>query len=171
MKNSCLCPFPGARKYALWTAAVFLSSTIGLSHGPTGSTFVAPLPELQLNSQLIFASLIGPKVGETIAHTTLDIQWESNGVFPPSELLLDFRVFVNGGSSKSWTVTGADLGWGAGAGTYFGQLDTDELNGVAWHFIAPDAIIDSRFSSTASRHASSFIAAFTSGQDSPVLPV
>ena len=142
MKNTYFSPFSGVRKCALWTAAVFLGSPIGLAHGPTGSTFVAPLPELQLNSQLILASLIGPKVGKTIAHTTLDIEWESNGVFPPSELLLEFEIFVNGGTQKSWIVTGSDLGWGAGAGTYFGQLDTDDLNGVAWHFLAPDAIID-----------------------------
>jgi hypothetical protein len=47
--------------------------------------------------------------------------------------LLDFSMYVDGGVQKTWTVTGADLGWGSGAGTYFGQLETDEFNGVAWH--------------------------------------
>src|SRR5688572_3753163 len=124
------------------TTGLIVSGAIIRAHGPTGATFVTPLPNLNLNSSVVLAMLIGPPVGSTIAHTTLDIFWESNGVFPASDVEFEFEMFVDGGVQKSWIVSGADLGWGSGVGIFTGTLDTDTFNGVAWHFLGPDAIID-----------------------------
>jgi len=132
----------------LLVPVALLLPTPATAHGPTGTTYVAPLPELTLNSQLILASLLGPPVGETIAHATLDLHWESNGVFPASDVEFEFEMYVDGGVKKSWIVSGADLGWGSGSGVFTGTLDTDVFNGVAWHFLAPDAIIDFTIATT-----------------------
>jgi hypothetical protein len=135
---------PTQRSSALFLLATGLiaGGTIARAHGPTGATFVAPLPNITLQSSVVFATLIGPPVGSTIAHATLDVFWESNGVFPASDVEFEFEMFVDGGVHKSWIVSGADLGFGAGAGVFTGTLDTDVFNGVAWHFLGPDAIID-----------------------------
>lgn len=119
-----------------------LGGAVAPAHGPTGSTFETPLPDLTLQSSVIFAMLIGPPVGSTIAHTTLQVFWESNGEFPASDVEFEFEMYVDGGVHKSWIVSGADLGFGSGAGVFIGTLNTDVFNGVAWHFLGPDAIID-----------------------------
>jgi len=133
---------------SLMATAVVLTSAVASAHGPTGTTYVAPLPNLNLDSQLILASLVGPPVGVTVAHATLDITFQTNGVFPASELELEFEMYDDSGTKNSWIVSGADMGWSSGSGTHTATIGTDNFNGVAWHFLAPDAIIDFSIATT-----------------------
>ena len=114
---------------ALAASAVLLLAPPAIAHGPSETTtFVSPLPTFPFTSQITFVSLFPPPVGVSIVHATLDLTWNSDGTFPASDLLLHYEISVDG-VIRDLVVTGADLGWGSGPGTYTGSIDTDILNG------------------------------------------
>lgn len=99
------------------------------AHDPTATqTFVSPLPTMPLDSSILFVTLVGPEVGLSVVHATLDVAWESDGTFPASDLLLHYELSIDN-SIADLVVTGADLGWGSGEGTFTATLETEILNG------------------------------------------
>lgn len=97
---------------------------------PNSTDFSIFLPEDQFTGQVMFITFIGPPAGQNIWHATADFTWIANGGgTPASNVLVNFELAVNG-MTKHWTVTGADLGWGSGPGTYTGSIGTDFLNGL-----------------------------------------
>jgi hypothetical protein len=111
------------------------ASVLGL--GPTASAHDLPnstefsifLPEDQFTGQIMFITYIGPPAGQNVWHATADFTWVSIGGTPASNILVNFELAIDG-ITEHWTVTGADLGWGSGPGTYTGTIGTDLLNGL-----------------------------------------
>ena len=96
---------------------------------PNSNDFSINLPEDQFSGQIMFITYIGPPAGQNIWHATANFTWVSTGGTPASNVLVNFELAVNG-ITEHWTVTGADLGWGSGPGTYSGSISTDRLNGL-----------------------------------------
>lgn len=106
--------------------------------------FPSLLPsEQDFNGGVMWVSLIGPVEDSVITGTTFDITWVSDGATPASDLELHGTVMVDDGFVE-FMVTGADLGFGSGPGTFKGTFSTDSLNGVVWPFflVAPYSIVD-----------------------------
>jgi hypothetical protein len=112
--------------------AAFVSVAITapiLAHDlPNSTDFSIFLPEDQFTGEVMFITYIGPPAGQNLWHVTADFTWVSIGGTPASNILVNFELAVNG-MTEHWTVTGADLGWGSGPGTYTGSIGTDTLNG------------------------------------------
>ncbi len=133
----------------LTALAFFLTSTAIRAdhidgHKACDPIFPCPLPgQEHFTGGAMWVSLIGPVEDSIITGTTFDITWVSDGATPASDLELHGSVQVDEGFAE-FTVTGADLGFGSGAGTFKGTFSTDELNGIAWpHFlVAPYSIVD-----------------------------
>jgi hypothetical protein len=114
----------------LFAGAALGPATAALAHDlPNSTDFSIFLPEDQFTGQIMFITYIGPPAGQNIWHATADFTWISNGGTPASNILVNFELAVNG-VTEHWTVTGADLGWGSGPGTYTGTIGTDMLNGL-----------------------------------------
>jgi hypothetical protein len=120
---------------------LILTSGVGLAHDRPGSTeFVAPLPTDNYTGKILTATLIGPTNDSHVLHATLAVTWNSHPNMPASDLGLEFTLpTVNG--SEHWIVTGADLGFGDGPGTFTATLDSDDLNGIVFWPLPPNAII------------------------------
>jgi hypothetical protein len=118
---------------AWFAACVALSLTLSpTARGhdlPTSTDFNIFLPEDQFTGQIMFITYIGPPAGQNVWHATADFTWISIGGTPASNVLVNFELAVDG-ITEHWTVTGADLGWGSGPGTYTGSISTDKLNGL-----------------------------------------
>ncbi len=67
----------------------------------------------------------------------------SDGATPASEIQLHGTVQVDNDFAE-FTVTGEDLGFGSGPGTFKGTFSTDALNGVVWPspLFPPHSIVD-----------------------------
>ena len=101
------------------------------NHDNCDDTFPMPIPgQEHFDGGLMFVNLIGPVDDHVITNTTFDITYVSDGATSASDLLLHGFITVDGGTSD-FTVTGADLGFGSGPGTFTGTYETDALNGVA----------------------------------------
>lgn len=127
----------------LATPAATLADHID-DHENCDVTFPMPIPGVEhFNGGLMFVNLIGPVDDHVITNTTFDITYVSDGATPASDLLLHGFITVDGGTSD-FTVTGADLGFGSGPGTFTGTYETDALNGVAdpSFFFPPYAWVD-----------------------------
>ncbi|MHC5110473.1 MAG: hypothetical protein ACYTHJ_11415 [Planctomycetota bacterium] len=101
-------------------------------HNDDDPIFPAPIPgkgDFNGGGVILFVTLIGPDGGTTIYNTSLDITYVSDGVTPASDLVLEISTFVDG-QLREWDVSGADLGFGSGPGTFKGKLDTDIFNGI-----------------------------------------
>lgn len=124
-------------------STVTLADHIGI-HEPCDPIFPCPLPgEEFFTGGAMWVSLIGPVEDSVITNTTFNITWVSDGATPASTLELHGTVQVDQ-TFIDFTVTGADLGFGSGPGTFKGSFSTDALNGVVWpHFlVAPNSIVD-----------------------------
>ncbi len=113
-------------------------------HDNCDPVFPAPLPgEEFFNGGVLFVTLIGPVEDDIITNTTFDITYVSDGATPASEIQLHGTVQVNEGYA-SFIVTGEDLGFGSGPGTFKGTFSTDTLNGLVWpsFFFPPYSIVD-----------------------------
>lgn len=105
------------------------------SHGERISPRPAELHRFQhgqFTGEVMFITYLGPPGppnGQNIWHATADFTWVSNGGTPASNILVNFELAVDG-VTEHWTVTGADLGWGSGPGTYSSTIGTDMLNGL-----------------------------------------
>ena len=114
---------------------IFAATIVGASGSvfahdlPNSTDFSIFLPEDQFSGQIMFITYIGPPAGQNVWHATADFTWISTGGTPASNILVNFELAVNG-ITEHWTVTGADLGWGSGPGTYTGSIGTDRLNGL-----------------------------------------
>jgi hypothetical protein len=117
-----------------------LGATTAVAHAGAGD-FVLTIPPGPYANQVTFIHFIGPDVGEVVTNSTLDLTWISDGSMPASELFLEFKITADG-ASHTWSVTGADFGWGSGAGTFTGTLESSLLNGVASHGFFPHSTID-----------------------------
>jgi hypothetical protein len=94
------------------------------------------------NGAVFFVTFIGPLEDSVITNTTFDITYFSDGTTPASDLFMEISVQVDD-EFRDFSVTGADLGFGSGPGTFKGTLQTDVLNGVVWPgFIPPNSIVD-----------------------------
>jgi hypothetical protein len=115
-----------------------------LGHENDDPTFPCPIPGQQdFSGGIMFVTLIGPIEGMVITGTTFDITYVSDGTTPASDLLLHGSVMVDD-DFVEFNVTGADLGFGSGPGTFHGTLHTDSLNGEAWEsfFFPPYSIVN-----------------------------
>ena len=113
-------------------------------HDNCDPVFPTPIPGEQFfNGGILFVTAIGPVEGDIITNTTFDITWVSDGATPASDLLLHGSVQVDK-TLVYFTVTGEDLGFGNGSGTFKGSFSTDELNGLVWpsFFFPPYSIVD-----------------------------
>lgn len=95
----------------------------------------------------MFVTAIGPVGGSEILNTRFDITFVSDGATPASELLLNVGLLIEdgfgGGTYVETVVTGEDLGFGSGAGTFHGTWETDALNGIAKEgFFPPYSLVD-----------------------------
>jgi hypothetical protein len=117
-------------------------------HDPCDPVFPAPLPgQEHFSGGAAWVSAIGPIGGSEVTNARFDITYVSDGETPASEMLLNVGMWVDTKSESIYVetiVTGADLGFGSGAGTFHGTFETTVLNGVAVeHFlVAPNSLID-----------------------------
>jgi len=101
-------------------------------HDNCDPEFPMPLPGQEFFSGgVLFVTFIGPLEDDVITNTTFDIHWVSDGATPAADLFMEFTVQVNN-QFVDFCLTGADLGFGSGPGTFKGTLQTDVLNGVVW---------------------------------------
>ncbi len=113
-------------------------------HDNCDPVFPAPLPgEEHFTGGVLFVTLIGPIEDDIITNTTFDITYVSDGATPASEIQIHGTVQVDEGF-VGFIVTGEDLGFGSGPGTFKGTFSTDTLNGVVWpsFFFPPHSIVD-----------------------------
>lgn len=112
-------------------------------HDPLDKTFPIPLPDQEFfDGGILFGTFIGPVEGTEILHTTYDITFISDGTTPASDLLIEMTVMADD-DFREFLVTGADLGFGAGPGTFSGTFETDAFNGTVWQPAAfPHSLVD-----------------------------
>ena len=113
-------------------------------HEDCDPTFPMPIPgQEHFDGGVLWVTLIGPINDYVITNTTFDITYVSDGATPASDIQLHGTAMVDGGFAE-FVVTGADLGFGSGPGTFQGTFDTDALNGVAWEsfLLPPYSIVD-----------------------------
>lgn len=112
-------------------------------HDPCGPRFPVPLPgPLGFHGGATFVTAIGPVEGTLINRTTLRVEYVSDGATPASELELAITVPVDSGY-REWVVTGEELGFGDGPGTFTGVLRTNRFNGEVWQLPTfPHSLID-----------------------------
>ncbi len=130
---------------ALWVAPFDTAAEHIPNHEDCDLTFPMPIPgqdECCKEGQVMFVTLIGPIDEYVITNTTFDITYVTDGVTPASDLQLHGTLTLQGGAA-SFFLTGADLGFGSGPGTFTGTLETDVLNGIATPgFFPPYSILD-----------------------------
>ena len=100
-------------------------------HNNSDPIWPVPLPGREhFNGGAAFVTAIGPIGGMEISNTEFDITYVSDGATPASEIAIDVGYLTEAGYVE-FHLTGADLGFGSGPGTFHGVLSTDELNGIA----------------------------------------
>ncbi len=83
-----------------------------------------------------------PVEDSVITNTTFDITYVSDGATPASDLFMEITVQVDD-KFRDFCLSGADLGFGSGPGTFEGTLETEDLNGVVWPgFFPPNSIVE-----------------------------
>ena len=112
-------------------------------HENCDADFPVPLPGQDFfDGGVLFGTLIGPLADSVITNTTFDITWVSDGATPASDLFIEIMVQVDD-KFREFCLSGADLGFGGGPGTFVGTLETDVLNGVVWPgFLPPNSTVD-----------------------------
>ena len=141
-----------------WCGSVFVVGFVTCSawgghipgHQDSDPVFPMPIPGREFfDGGALFVSAIGPVEGTIITNTQFDITYVSDGMTPASDIAIDVFVPVDG-QFREVHITGADLGFGGGPGTFTGMFETDELSGEVWTF--PDfsqSIIEIRIDSVA----------------------
>lgn len=112
-------------------------------HSNDDPIFPVPIPgEDIFNGGIIFVTAIGPLEGSEIFSTEFDITYVSDGATPASDMLIVVG-FPTTTEYVELHVTGADLGFGDGPGTFTGTLTTDALNGITvGSFFPPYSIVN-----------------------------
>jgi hypothetical protein len=116
------------------------------NHEDCDQTFPMPIPGAEHccgDGSILWVTMIGPIDDYVIINTTFEITYVSDGATPASDIQLHGTAMVDGGFAE-FIVTGADLGFGSGPGTFTGTYETDALNGVADEsfFFPPYSIVD-----------------------------
>ena len=136
-------------------ALAFATATVALTlplsadhidgHSNDDPIFPVPIPGQDIfngGGVIMFITAIGPLEGSEIFSTEFDITYVSDGVTTASELLLVVG-FPTTTEYVEIHVSGADLGFGDGPGTFTGTLTTDALNGIAvGSFFPPYSIVN-----------------------------
>lgn len=107
--------------------------------GATTFTFAIPGQEF-FDGGFLFVDGFGPEVGTIITNTTVHIMYVSDGATPASDIDIHIALGVND-TFQETVITGADLGFVSGAGTFVGSISTADLNGVASSFFAPTSAL------------------------------
>ena len=112
-------------------------------HSDGDPTFPVPMPDPgTFSGGIIFMTSLGPPGGSEITHATYDITWVSDGSTPASDLGIEITVHLETGPAEL-LISGADLGFGSGPGTFHGKFETDAFNGVAvTGFFPPYSIVN-----------------------------
>ncbi len=101
-------------------------------HHDSDNIFPIPIPgQAFFTGGAMKVLALGPVEGSIITNTTFDVTYVSDGRIAASDLEIFLSVQVDNAFSEL-TVTGADLGFGSGEGTFTGSLTTDALNGMVW---------------------------------------
>jgi hypothetical protein len=102
-------------------------------HNPADPTFPIPLPgQDHFSGGAIAGTFIGPPGGTVITGATFDITYVSDGVTPASDIEIFVGIPISPTEAREIHVTGADLGFGSGPGTFSGTFQTEGLNGTVW---------------------------------------
>lgn len=142
-------------RFAAWTSAVTAGLALAgvqptvyadhiFGHDDCDTTFPMPIPgQEHFTGGVMWVSLIGPIDESIVTGTTFDITYVSDGATPASELLMILSLMVDE-DFPHIHVSGADLGFGDGPGTFKGTFYTEALNGVAWEsfLVAPYSLAD-----------------------------
>jgi len=111
-------------------------------HQDSDPVFPMPIPGREFfegggdEEVVFFVDAFGPVQGTIITNTRFDITYVSDGITPASDIVIAVSAPVDM-QSREFHITGADLGFGSGSGTFIGTFETDELNGEVWQEI-PD---------------------------------
>lgn len=107
-------------------------------HNDSDPVWPVPIPGQEFfDGGAMFVSALGPYDDWEITSTDFDITYISDGATPASTLAIDVSVLTQQGF-KEFHLTGADLGFGSGPGTFTGTISTNELNGnVVESFLLP----------------------------------
>lgn len=134
----------------MFTALAFLLTSTATwadhidGHEACDPIFPCPLPgEEFFTGGVMWVTLIGPIEDSIITGTTFDITWVSDGATPASDLEMHGTVMVDK-NFVEFMVTGEDLGFGSGPGTFKGTFSTDALNGLVWpsFLLPPYSVVD-----------------------------
>jgi hypothetical protein len=106
-------------------------------HNNNDPIFPVPIPGRQVfDGGILFVTALGPFGGSEITDTEFDITFVSDGATPASDMVIYVSYFSAAGF-LDFHLTGADLGFGAGPGTFIGSLSTDALNGTTVESFPP----------------------------------
>jgi hypothetical protein len=124
-------------------------------HDDADPVFPVPIPgQEDFSGGAAWVSAIGPFGGSEIFNARFDITYVSDGATPASNMLLNVGLLIEDGVGGAvyveTVVTGADLGFGSGPGTFHGTWETADLNGIAVEnfLVAPYSLIDVIIDST-----------------------
>ncbi|GEM_PF-2080359 len=106
-------------------------------------TWPVPIPGRQFfNGGVLFVDAIGPLGGYEITSATFQITYVSDGATPASEIVISAGIQTQGGYLET-EVTGADLGFGSGPGTFKGTFSTHALDGIVEAgFLGPYSLVN-----------------------------
>ena len=108
---------------ALALASAFLAAV----PAPVGGQYKIAFPHTALNGGTVSIPLAGPPEGLEVVQATWVVNYASqHGGTPASDLVLELSV----PGLPMVSVTGADLGWPAAAGSFSGSLTTTAIAGV-----------------------------------------
>lgn len=114
-------------------------------HSNSDPIFPIPIPGQDVFSGGALAvSAFGPVGGTEITGATFDITFVTDGAATASDIMFLVRYDTPDFETIQTTVTGADLGFGSGAGTFSGTFSTAALNGVVREsfFLPPNSLIE-----------------------------
>lgn len=112
-------------------------------HNNNDPVFPVPIPGEEFfngGGSILFVTAIGPDAGTEITNTTFDITYISDGFTPASDIFIEARLALED-RTAIFEVTGADLGFGSGPGTFTGELSTDIFNGIVVGGFLPSSIV------------------------------
>lgn len=127
----------------LLAASTFANADHVPGHDDCDPTFPVPLPDQQTYSGgIIFLTAIGPFAETQILETVINVKYISDGATPAEELLFNISVPVDG-KQRELVLTGAELGFGEGPGTFRGRLATHFFDGQVWlNSPGPSSIVE-----------------------------
>lgn len=132
---------------AVLVAALLIPVTAIADHIPghdnNDPVWPVPIPGREFfDGGVLFVTAIGPIGGYEVTNATFDITYISDGTTPAADIIIEAGVATEDGY-VSTHVTGRDLGFGSGEGTFEGSFSTAELNGVVLEgFFPPYSTFD-----------------------------